>query len=89
MMGSWHWDAGFGWWGWLLMTLFWILIIVGVVLVVRSLSGGSRPSGSERGEGPWAQQPTRSSALDILEERYARGEVDREEFAARKKDLGG
>ena len=54
--------------------LWWVLVIVGIVLLVRSLSGRSR-----RDDG--------SRALGILEERYARGEIDKAEFENRKRDL--
>lgn len=71
---------GMGWGGhvlgWLFMLTFWVLIIVVAVAAVRWLSGS-------------ATRDTRSSqnALDILRERYARGEIDREEFQQRKRDL--
>lgn len=57
-----------------MMVLFWGLIIDAVVLAVRWLIR----QGSE---------PRSDSALDILRQRYARGEIDKEEFDARKKDL--
>lgn len=60
----------------LLMLLFWGLVIAGVVLAVRWLATQGRESRSDR-------------ALAILRERYARGEIDREEFEAKRRDLGG
>lgn len=57
-----------------MMVLFWGLIIIAVVLAVRWLMR----QGSE---------PRSDSALDILRQRYARGEIDKDEFDARKKDL--
>jgi putative membrane protein len=53
-----------------------VLIIVVVVLVAKSWSGGG-PAGRS-GE---------DRALAILKERYARGEIDKTEFDARKRDL--
>ena len=55
--------------------IFWILIIVGIVLLIKYLweSGGAR-GGHE-------------SALDILKKRYANGEISKEEFEEKKKDL--
>ncbi len=77
MMGG-----GFGGFGltWLLNFVIMIVFIAGLVLLVvwfvRQFAGGQRP---ER-EG--------KTALDILKERYARGEIDRDEFEQKKKDIG-
>ena len=69
------------WWmptGMVFMGLFWILAIAAVVAGVWWLLGQRRPGG-----------PTETSdrALEILRERYARGEISREEFEARRRDL--
>lgn len=59
--------------------LFLALLVVGVILLVRALWDRTAPSGA----------PDRaSSALRILEERFARGEIDREEFEERRRALG-
>jgi putative membrane protein len=71
MWGMW------GAWGFgmmLMMLVFWGLIIVGLVLGIRWLVNQGRESRSD-------------TALDILRQRYARGEIDKEEFKARKRDL--
>lgn len=75
MMGS-PWGA----WG-LAHSLFSLLILIAVVaiafvLVRQMMSGGQKTEGESR--------PT---ALDQLDERYARGEIDREEYLQRKKDI--
>ena len=57
-----------------MMLVFWGLIIVGLVLGIRWLVSQGRESRSD-------------SAMDILRQRYARGEIDREEFEARRRDL--
>jgi len=59
----------------LMMLVFWGLIIAGLVLGVRWLAGQGRAAG-------------RDEALEILRQRYARGEIDKQEFDTRKRDLG-
>ena len=49
------------WFGWLFTVLFWVLVILGIVAVVKYLMAGTR----------------RNSAIEILKERYARGEIDK------------
>tara|TARA_R110002126_G_scaffold169359_8_gene318320 strand:- start:6116 stop:6337 length:222 start_codon:yes stop_codon:yes gene_type:complete len=70
-----HWFNGFGG-GWM-MILWWILIIAVIVVASRwAFSSG------------WISNNRQSkSALDILEERYARGEINKEEYEEKKKDL--
>ena len=68
-----------GWFGPLFMIIFWVLIIVLIVLLIRSLLSSNR----SRSAGPNLED----SALEILKKRYARGEIDKEEFEAKKKDL--
>ncbi len=63
--------------GGIFMWLFWILIIVAVVWVIRAVTS----SGSGN---PKEQQQT---ALDILKERYAKGEIDHEQFERMRKDI--
>ncbi len=75
-----HMMFGGGWWGWIMMILFWALIIAGVVALVKWLFSSSRPTGGGRSE---------SSALDILKERYAKGEITKDEFEQMKKDILG
>lgn len=93
--------AGIGYVGvfWmLLMAVFWGMIIVGIVFVVRALTTSGRHAQTGQEPAPLPPAPgalptnaaaPRPEALRILEERYARGEIDREEFLARKKDLLG
>jgi putative membrane protein len=78
--GMWHMGDGGDWWmffGMLMMVAPWIAIIWAVAFVVR------RPLDRQTDEGARAE-PT---ALDILEQRYARGEVSDEEFDAKRRTL--
>jgi len=78
MMGS-GMMGGFGW-GWympIIMIIFWGLVIWGIVALVR---GVSSPSST----GSYAPA---DSALEILNRRYARGEITKQEYEERKKDL--
>jgi putative membrane protein len=71
------WGGGAGWiFGPVMMILFVALIVAVVVLVVRWLGGTSGGSGNRP-----------KAALDILEERFARGEIDKDEFEARRQAL--
>ncbi|MBI2469412.1 MAG: SHOCT domain-containing protein [Candidatus Rokubacteria bacterium] len=70
---------GAGGFGMIFVLVFWALLIAGVVLVVKWLVESGRAGGALTSGG--------DSALDILKKRYARGEIDREEFEAKKRDL--
>ena len=71
-------DYGWGWGGMGLgMLLFWGLLIAGIVMVVRCFSGS----------GTCGKRDREKSALDLLKERYARGEIEKEEFEQKKRDL--
>lgn len=65
---------GFGWFGWLFMLSFWLLLILGVVWLVRSVS---EPHDSS----------SQASARRILDERFASGEVSAEEYEERRRLL--
>ena len=73
-----------GWLGFGLHSVFWILVIAAVIAVVVWAVRASNASGGAK-----TAAGTRPSALEILDERYARGEIDREDYLARKADLGG
>jgi putative membrane protein len=76
---------GAGWYGMILMPLFMILMLAVVIavalLIVRSLGV------HWRGTAPHYPPPGRT-ALDILKERYARGEIDKNEFEERRRVIG-
>ncbi|MDE2309682.1 MAG: SHOCT domain-containing protein [Betaproteobacteria bacterium] len=78
MMSDW---GSFGWWGMgfgmVFMLLFWVLVILGIAVLIRWLLAQSPPSGGSHDKTP----------LEIVQERYARGEIDREEYEQKKRDL--
>ena len=73
--------SDFGWFGmgfgWLFMILFWGLVLLGIAALVRWLvAGRSGNSGAER-----------KTAVEMLRERYARGEIGRDEYEQKLRDL--
>lgn len=78
MMNNWNgfvgWGMGFGF---IFMLLFWGLVLLGIATLIRWLVTPSPPNRSPRDKTP----------LEILQERYARGEIDREEYEQKKGDL--
>ncbi len=62
--------------GGVFMWLFWFLLIMGIVWIVKTLAN-AKNSSSER----------KKSALEILQERYALGEIDQEEYEQKKRVL--
>lgn len=73
---------GYGWMGWIMMILFWgVVIVAGVALVRWLLRGGGQTPGGPAGPGGG------NRALDILKERYAKGEIDKDQFERMKKDI--
>ena len=67
------------WFGGLFMILFWILIVLGIVYLVRAFAsrGGAAGAGKNLPEPP----------LEILKRRYASGEIDKPEFEEKMKAL--
>jgi len=83
---NWHmgpdmmYGCGMGWFGGIFFLIFWIIVIVGMVFLIKWLIHMSKGHSEVRSSG--------SKALEILKERYARGEIDKAEFEEKKKDLG-
>ncbi len=80
MMWEWGWYGMFL--GPLVMILFVAAIVVVVVLIIRWLGGAGHGSATSPGPAPG------KTPLDILKERFARGEIDKEEFEERRRVLG-
>jgi len=76
MMGG---GYGMGWFGSIIMIAFWIAIIAGIVLLIRWLIISTRTASRDT--------DSVDSALEILKRRYARGEIGKEEFEGKKRDL--
>ena len=80
MMYDGWWGGGWGWGGWVLMcvvmVLFWVVAITAIVLAIRYLVGSDGARG-----GPPRYEPPR--AEDVLAGRFARGEIDEDEYRRR------
>ena len=68
------WGYGFGWFGWVFMMAWWVLLVLGVIWLVRAVSDRS-------------DRDATSSARRILDERFASGELSPEEYEARRRVL--
>lgn len=81
---GWGMMGGYGYGGlfWLGHMIIWLIIlaalVIGVMWLVRNMSSGANPSLGQH----------RSPGLDALEERYARGEIGREEYLQKRRDIG-
>lgn len=69
---GWGWGMGFGSFG---MIIFLVLIILGIVYFIKLVTRGRKKEEKEE------------TALEILKKRYAKGEINKEEFEAKKKDI--
>jgi len=78
--GMMNWGYGAGWLMGIFNIVFWVVLIVAIVYFIKWLSASSKQGGYERkGE----------SALEILRQRYAKGEIDKDEFEEKMKALKG
>ncbi len=62
--------------GGLMMLVIWVLVIVGLVYLIRWLAQSVKKSETKE-----------ETALDLLKKLYAKGEISKEEFEEKKKDL--
>lgn len=76
-----HWNGwggnfGMGWgFGWLFMVVFWALVVLGIIYLVRASTGSS------------CKSEQKETAEEILKKRFARGEINKTEFEEAKKLL--
>ena len=86
MYHGWMWGIGMGWVGWTLMAVvmvvFWGGLIAAIVLAIRYLTGSSNVSA-----GPPSDRLSRPE--DVLAERFARGDIDDDEYRRRLTTLQG
>lgn len=77
-----EWMSNWGWghmaFGGLMMVVFWGGIVLLMVLLARGLGGGER-----------REALSRQSPMDILQERFAKGEIDQIEYDERRRALSG
>ena len=69
-MGDFGWGMGFGW---VFMIVFWVLLILGIVALIKWSTGSSGTQSK--------------TAREVLQERYARGEIDQQEYQEKMRDL--
>lgn len=88
MMGMMNWGGGdsnmmswglgsIGLFGWVFMILFWSLLILGIVALIKWIAVQGKPGGEKSGQSP----------LEILKTRYAKGEINKKEYEEMKKEL--
>ncbi len=74
------WNYGMGWGGWLVMSVlmvaFWAAVVFGIVALFRRTSPGKAPLDRQVG-------PREDEAVKALELRFARGEIDEQEYRSR------
>jgi putative membrane protein len=80
---NWAWLIGMG----LFMILFWGGLVVLGAWVFRAVAGGNAPRNANRPGDEAQSRPSGERALEILKERYARGEITREEYEKIRDDL--
>lgn len=76
MMGSW----GMGGFGMIFMMVFWALAIAGLIFLVKWLVQATKGDKGRKLGGSLG-------AIEILKQRYARGEIDKAEFESKKRTL--
>lgn len=79
MMDGW----GMGGFGGFFMIIFWIVVIIGAVYLIKLVIQNTQSKGDPSDRG----RSDNLRPIDILKQRYARGEIDKKEFEEKKRDL--
>ena len=79
MWGPYGYGTGWGWMmvGWIMMVVFWGLVIVGIVALIRWVNSRNVP-----GRAGYSERP-----MEILRRRYAAGEITKEQYETMKRDI--
>lgn len=72
------WGYGMGGFGIILNIVIWVAVIIGIVFLVRWMAGFAKQKD---------QATKEDSALEILKKRYVSGEISKEEFEQKKRDI--
>ena len=81
-------NFGFGgWFGMLFMTFFWVAIIVLAIWLVSKLFSGRAGMGIVPSNAPTQLTQPPPTADEILKQRYARGEITKEQFEEMRRNL--
>jgi putative membrane protein len=80
-MPMWGWSSGWAWFGMAMMLVTFLALVVVAAVVVGRLLGPREPGVGSR--------PAERSAMEILQERFASGEIDEQEFQRRRALLSG
>jgi putative membrane protein len=79
MMGNWGYGYGYG----PIHMIVWVVIIIAVIALCAWMMRSVCMPGMRR------HAMSRSAGLDVLEQRYARGEINRDEYLQKKQDIVG
>jgi len=72
-------EHGISGWSWFIMFVFIVLVALGILALLRYLQLPGRPNS--------CRQPVGSNAIDILNERYSKGEISEEEYKKKKAEI--
>ena len=84
MWGPYYWQAGMGWWM-IIPALFWIALLAAIIWGVARLTRGNAVSGGRTAP----PTPPNVTAEEILQRRYASGEIDAQTFENMRERLAG